>query len=310
MAIETHLDMIGFGGASNLPIWIAQDKGLFAKEGLDVKLDATKGSIAQMQNMMAGKYQVAATSIDNILAYTEEQGDVTIDNFDVVAVGGIHSGLNSVVTRPEIKAYRDIKGKPVAVDALGTGYAFVLFKILEKNGLALGKDYTAISVGGGPERLEALESKKAVAAVMSAPNDTEAEAMGYNILTDAAKELGGYQGSVYCVRRSWAKAHETEAVAWLRALIAAHDYVFAHKTEAIAVLRARLKKLDERQAETVYTSLTSGAGGLNQKAQINEAGLRTVLALRGQYAKPQKTLTDPAKYSDFGYYRKALAGMK
>ena len=304
---HTKLDMVGFGGVSNLPIWVGMDKGLFAKEGLEVTLDRTPGSIAQMQNMMAGKYQVASTSIDNIIAYTEKQGDVQIDNFDVVAVGGVHSGLNSVVVRPEIKSYRDIKGKPVAVDALGTGYAFVLFKVLEQNGLAFQKDYSVVSVGGGPERLKALEEKKAVAAVMSAPNDIEAKEKGYNILADAAKELGGYQGSAYAVRRSWAKDHEKEVVAWMRALVQAHDWVFANKAESLALLKKHVKGLDDKEANVIYTSLTSGAGGLNKHAEINMAGMKTVLALRGEYATPKKSLTDPNKYVDLSYQKKAAA---
>jgi ABC-type nitrate/sulfonate/bicarbonate transport system substrate-binding protein len=307
---QTKLDMIGFGGASNLPIWVAKDKGLFAKEGLEVKLDRTPGSVAQMQNLMAGKYQVASTSIDNIVAYAEGQGDVKIDNFDVVAVAGVHSGLNSVVTRPEIKAYKDIKGKAVAVDALGTGYAFVLFKILEKNGLHLNKDYSVVAVGGGPERLDALKSNKAVAAVMSAPNDIEAKNMGYNILADAAKELGGYQGSAYAVRRAWAKDHEKEVVAWIRALANAHDWVFANKAGSLDVLKSNIKGLNDADAEIIYTSLTTGAGGLNKKAEINMAGMKTVLALRGEYAEPKKKLTDPNKYMDLSYHQKALAGSK
>lgn len=303
---QTKLDMIGFGGASNLPIWVAMDQGLFKKVGLEVKLDRTAGSVAQMQNLMAGKYQVASTSIDNIIAYTEQQGDVKIDNFDVVAIGGVHSGLNSVVARPEIKSYKDIKGKAVAVDALGTGYAFVLFKILEKNGLAFQKDYSIVAVGGGPERLKALQENKAVAAVMSAPNDTEAKNLGYNILADAAKELGGYQGSAYAVRRSWAKDHEVETVSWLRALIAAHDWVFANKAGSIAVLKKNIKGLKDEDAEIIYTSLTTGSGGLNKKAEINVAGMKTVLSLRGEYATPKKNLTDANKYMDLSFHKKAM----
>jgi ABC-type nitrate/sulfonate/bicarbonate transport system substrate-binding protein len=302
----THLDMIGFGGASNLPIWVAISEGLFKKEGLDVKLDRTAGSIAQMQNMMAGKYQVASTSIDNIVAYAEGQGDVKIDNFDVVAVGGVHSGLNTVVARPEIKKYADVKGKAVAVDAVGTGYAFVLFKILEKNGLAFQKDYSIFAAGGGPERLQAMKENKAVIAVMSAPNDTEAKNMGYNLLADAAAELGGYQGSAYAVRRSWAKDHEKETVGWLRALVAAHDWVFANKAGALKVMKANIKDLSDADAEIIYASLTTGAGGLNKKAEINQAGMKTVLDLRGEYATPKKTLTDAGKYQDLSYYKKAM----
>jgi len=303
---QTKLDMVGFGGASNLPIWVAIDQGLFRKEGIEVKLDRTAGSVAQMQNLMAGKYQIASTAIDNIVAYAEGQGDVKIDNFDVVAVAGVHSGLNSVVARPEIKTYADIKGKPVAVDALGTGYAFVLFKILEKNGLAFQKDYSVVAVGGGPERLAALKENKAVAAVMSAPNDIEAKNMGYTILADAAKELGGYQGSAYAVRRSWAKDHEKETVAWLKALVAAHDWVFSNKAGALAVLKKNIKDLKDEDAEIVYTGLTAGSGSLNKKAEINVAGMKTVLALRGEYAEPKKNLTDPNKYMDLSFHKKAM----
>jgi ABC-type nitrate/sulfonate/bicarbonate transport system substrate-binding protein len=303
---QTKIDMIGFGGASNLPIWVAQDKGLFAKEQLEIKLDATPGSVYQMQNMMNGKYPIASTSIDNIVAYYEGQGDVKIDHFDVVAVAGVHSGLNSVVARPEIKSYEDIKGKVVAVDALGTGYAFVLFKILEKNGLELGRDYTTVAVGGGPARLDALKANKAVAAVMSAPNDTEAKNLGYNILADAAAELGGYQGSAYAVVGSWAKAHEVETVAWLRAIIAAHDWVFANKAGSLEILKSHIKNLSDADAEIIYASLTTGAGGLNKKAEINLAGMKTVLALRGEFATPKKTLADPNKYMDLSYHKKAM----
>jgi ABC-type nitrate/sulfonate/bicarbonate transport system substrate-binding protein len=99
-AALTAIDMITFGGASNLPIWLAQERGLFAREGLEITLAATKGSIPQMQNMMAGKYQLAATSVDNVMAYTEGQGDIPLDNFDLFAFAGVHSGLNSVVARP------------------------------------------------------------------------------------------------------------------------------------------------------------------------------------------------------------------
>jgi ABC-type nitrate/sulfonate/bicarbonate transport system substrate-binding protein len=308
-AAQTKIDMIGFGGASNLPVWLAIDQGIFAKHGLEVKLDRTKGSVAQIQNMMAGKYQIASTSIDNIIAYTEGQGDVKIDNFDMVAFMGVHSGLNSVVTRPEIKTYADIKGKPVAVDALGTGYAFVLFRILEKNGLALQRDYQVVAVGGGPERLAAMKEGKAVAAVLSAPNDVDAKQAGFNILADAVSELGAYQGSAYGVRRGWAKTNEKTMVNFIQAVIESHDRIFTDKAAAISVLKAHIKSLDDKEAGTIYASLTSGKGGLNRKAEINLEGVKTVLSLREEFATPKKTLTDPNKYIDLSYYETAVKGM-
>jgi hypothetical protein len=35
-------------------------------------------------------------------------------------------------------------------------------------------------------------------------------------------------------------------------------------------------------------------------------GIKTVLDLRGKYATPRKSLTDPAKYVDLAYYDKAF----
>jgi ABC-type nitrate/sulfonate/bicarbonate transport system substrate-binding protein len=305
-AALTTLDMITFGGASNLPLWLAQERGLFAREGLEIVLAATKGSIPQMQNMMAGKYQLAATSIDNVMAYAEGQGDVPIDTFDLFAFAGVHSGLNSVVARPEITDYRDIQGKTVAVDALGTGYAFLLFRILADHGLVLGRDYRAISVGGGPERLDALRKGDAVAAVMAAPSNIEARNQGYRILADdAAVAVGSYQGSIYAARRSWAPAHEREILAFIRAVAAAHELVRSDRAGALDCLKRHLKTLSAADIGEVYAGL-AGKGGLNRRAELNIAGIRTTMALRSDYAQPQKRLTDPMKYVDLAYHQKAL----
>lgn len=303
----THIDLVTFGGTSNLPVWVAKDKGFFAKEGLDVKQDVTKGSVAEIKNMMAGKYQFGTTSFDNSIAYTEGQADIKIPDYDIVGIMGVHSGMNSVVTRPEIKTYDDIKGKVAASDALNSGYGVMLFAILDKHGLKLNRDYTAIAVGSGPKRLEAMKEKKAVVAALSAPEDTEAKKEGFNILDNAVTALGvPYQGSAYVVRRSWAKAHPKEVSSFIRAIVAATDYVFADKAGAVEVLHAHVKKLTPDDLKVVYKALTDEKGGLTRGAKMNMDGVRTLLKLRTEYSKPHKVLTDPYKYVDLSYYEKAM----
>lgn len=303
-AAQTHLDIVTFGGTSNLPIWVAMDKGLFAKQGLDIKQDITKGSVAEIKNIMAGKYQIGSTSFDNSIAYTEGQADVKIDNYDIVGVAGVHSGMNSIVVRPEIKSYADLKGKVAASDALNSGYGVMLFAILEKQGLKLNRDYTAIAVGSGPKRLAAMEAGKAQVAALSAPEDIKAKRMGYNILGDAVTALGRpYQGSAYVVRRSWAKDHEKEVVAFIRAIISANDLIFTNKAEAISVLKSHVKGLSDDEGNVVYAALTNGKGGLNRKADLNIEGVKTLLDLRNKSLG--SNLHDPNKYIDMSYYEKA-----
>ena len=306
---ETRLEVVGFSGASNLPTWVAMDRGLFAKEGLEIAFTPTRGAIEQMQAMMSGRHALAITAIDNIVGFTEKQADVELPGFDLVGFAGVHSGTNYVVARPEIKSFADLKGKVAAVDALQSGYGFVLYRILEDAGLVLGRDYTPLAVGSGKGRIEAMEEGRAHVGLLAPPEDVRAKAKGYTILADAAEAIGGYQASVYAARRSWAKANEAELLAFIRAEIAAHDLVYRDKSIAVAVL-ARRMSLTQEQAEAVYGGMTAGKGGFNRAAAINFAGVATAIAVRGRYAEPKVTLGASEKYVDLSYYEIALKSMR
>jgi ABC-type nitrate/sulfonate/bicarbonate transport system substrate-binding protein len=297
----TPIRMIGFGGATNLPAWVALEKGMFAKEGLAVTLDRTAGSKDQMQDVMSGKYEFVTTAFDNIVAYTDGQGAVKFDNFDLKAILGVHSGLNSVVARPEIKTYEDLRGKTVAVDAVSSGYATVLYEILKRKGIT-DKDYKIIAVGATDGRMAALEDGRAQVGIISSPQDIQLAKKGFNILDDAAAALGESQGSVYAVRQSWAKDHEKEVLALVRAVTAAQNYVFDNKDGAIEVLMKRTPNLSKADAEDIWKRLT-GPGGLTRNASLNLKGVESVLDLRKVYGNPAKG--DASKYIDASWQQKA-----
>ena len=301
---QTEIKLIGFGGGTNVPSWVAIDKGFFEKEGLKVTQDVTPGSKEQMQDIMAGKYQFASTAFDNIVAYTEGQGTDKFPDYDVVAIMGVHSGMNTVVARPEIKKYADLKGKVAAVDSPTSGYATVLYQIIkEKAGLEQDKDYKTASVGGTSGRVKALKDGSAHVAMISSPNDMELKDEGFTILGDAAEEIGAFQGSAYAVRKSYAKDHPKEVEAFVRAIVAASDFVFSDKAGTVEVLKKRLKNLSDADASKLYDRLI-GPGGLNRRAALNTKGVETVLKLRTLYggAAPTK----PEKYIDLSYYQKVV----
>jgi ABC-type nitrate/sulfonate/bicarbonate transport system substrate-binding protein len=300
---QVEVRMIGFGGANNLVTWIAQDKGLFDKENLKVVLDVTPGSREQMQNMMSGKYHLATTAFDNIIAYTEGQGRDDLPGFDIVSIMGAHNGFNSVVVRPEINGYADIRGKALAVDSPKSGYATMMYEIIRrKTGMVQDKDYKILQVGGTGARVKALIDGTAVIAAISSPDDQQLKARGMRILGDAAAEIGAYQGSTYAVRRSWAKANEPTVLAFIRATVAATEWLVANRKGTVEVLRARVKDLDESTAQIIYDSLLA-PGGMNRRAELNLKGIDTVLELRRQAGS--KT-GEPAKYIDTSYYAKAM----
>ena len=52
------LEVILFPGAANWPLWVAQERGFFAANGLEVKLTFTPNSVHLMREILAGKYQL------------------------------------------------------------------------------------------------------------------------------------------------------------------------------------------------------------------------------------------------------------
>jgi ABC-type nitrate/sulfonate/bicarbonate transport system substrate-binding protein len=302
------LEVIVFPGGFNWPLWVGQEKGLFAANGVEVKITPTPNSVYQMENLVAGKFDIAFSAIDNVVAYDEGQGEVALPVApDLFAFVGGQYGAVRLVTKPEIRTFADLKGKSLAVDAATTGYAFVLRKILQKNGLAE-SDYTIERLGGTAARAEALMQGKTDGTILTSPLEIAPEAAGFRRLANAVDAIGPYQAVLGVARRAWAKEHEAELVGFIRGYVAALAWLAdpAHRDEAAAIYRKNLPRASEAAALKAWDVMLAGPEGFQKKGEINLAGVRTVLELRSEYGRPQKNLTDPSKYIDESYYRKAL----
>jgi len=302
------VNLIVFPGGFNWPIWVAQEKGLFAKHGIEVKITPTPSSVFQLTNLIDGKFDIAMTAIDNLIAYREGQGEAKVLGPDLIAFMGGDNGFLRLVAVPEVKTFSDLRGRTVSVDALTTGYAFVLLELLERGGLQRERDYKVERAGGVLQRFQALMEKKHAATLLLSPFEVQAEARGYTRLANATDVLGAYQGLVGGARKSWADANRDAVIGYIRAFSEAVDWLYDPKNrdEAMAILRKNIPAMTEQGAQAAYGILLHPREGFQKKAQIDLNGVRTVLALRSKYGQPQKTLTDPDRYYDASFYRAAM----
>ena len=301
------IEVIVFPGGFNWPLWVAEDKGFFARNNIGVKITPTPNSQFQLTNLIDGKFDIGMTAIDNVIAYMEGQGSApTQQKPDIFAFMGGDNGFLRFVSVPEVKTIADLKGKQLSVDSLTTGYAFVLRKLVDRAGI--GKDVEYVPAGGVLQRFQSLMEKKHAATLLISPFEVEAESKGFNRLANGSEALGAYQGLVAAARRDWAKQNEAQVVGYIRAYAAAVDwlYVPANKAEAIAILRKYVPNMAEAMANRSYDVLLDPKTGFTPKAALSEAGVKTVLDLRSEYGQPNKTLTDPRRYYDLTYYAKAI----
>jgi ABC-type nitrate/sulfonate/bicarbonate transport system substrate-binding protein len=300
------VSVIVFPGGFNWPIWVAQEKGYFAKGGIEARLTPTPSSVFQLTGLIEGKFDIAATAVDNVIAYMEGQGEVPVAvKPDLFVFMGGDTGLLSLAVQPEIKTYADLKGKTLSVDARTTGYAFVLFDLLKRKGLDPG-DYNVVRAGGVLERWQGLQERQHDGTMLIAPFDILAKANGLNVLQYALDVYGQYQGICGATRRSWAAANPGKLVAYTRGYREGLAWLFdpANKQEAIALLRKNLPQFSESLAEQSYGALVSPKGFAADGA-LSIEGVQRVLTLRSQYGEPKRALTDPLAYYDPQYYEAA-----
>ena len=307
-AQDAKLSVIAFGGGGNWPVWAAQEKGLFAKNGIAVNLSFTPNSVEQIRNLMSGKYDFGTTAYDNVVAYQEGQGETELPSEpDLFAFMGGYSGSLRFVTSPDVKTYAALKGKTVGVDAATTGFAFILYKLAAMNGLS-SDDYKVEKLGGTPARVQALMEGRIAGTMISSPSEILPESKGYTRLGDTTATFGAYQASVGVARRAWAANHGEQLVAFIRAYAAAMDWLQdpANKEEAISIYVMHTPNAPRPAAQKAYETMFAANEGFQKKAKLDLEGCRTVLKLRSEFAVPKKNLTDPLKYIDESYYAKAV----
>jgi ABC-type nitrate/sulfonate/bicarbonate transport system substrate-binding protein len=307
-AWAAKLELIVFPGGFNWPLWVAQEKGFFADNGLEVKITPTPGSVFQIQNLMAGKFDLAFSNYDNVVAYVEGQGEAPLpEPPDLFTFMAVQYGAVRLVANPDIKTIADLKGKSVAVDAATTGYAFVLYKMLQQAGVQEG-EYTVDKVGSTSQRAEALMQNKTSATILTTPLEILPESKGYRRLANATEAVGPYQAVSGVARRSWAKEHKAELIAFIKAYARSLDWIaqLAHRAEAIAIYRKQIPAATEAAAMKAWEVLVESGEGFAKRAKLDPAAMATVLKLRSEFGKPQKSLTDVNKYVDESYYLEAM----
>jgi ABC-type nitrate/sulfonate/bicarbonate transport system substrate-binding protein len=88
--------------------WLAVDKGLFAKNDLDVELIYVAGSQA-MQSLLGGTTPIGIQGIEPVFRVNAHGSDT------VMILGMVTKPPFSIIVRPEIKDYRELKGKPMGI---------------------------------------------------------------------------------------------------------------------------------------------------------------------------------------------------
>lgn len=302
------VNMITFGGGYSLPAWVAQREGFFARHGITVEITHTPNSVFLMQNLIGGKFDLTVTAMDNLVAYQEGQGEAEYEGHcDLVAFMGVDDSFQNLMAAPGIRSVADLRGKKIAVDALTTGYAFILREMIARAGMT-DADVVYERTGGGPMRLQAMLDGEYAAGLLATPLDRIAADQGFTRLGTARELLGRYQGRTGFAQRSWVRDNEAAVIGFMRGYRDAMDWLYdrGNREAAAALLMARDASVTPELARQSLDILLDDKSGFWRDLALDLEGIRTVLALRSRFGVPQKTLDDPLRYVDLALHAKAF----
>ena len=290
-----------FPGTQTLPLFAAQSKGFFARRGLSVDLKPAPNSEEQRRGLAEGRYAVVHGAADQAVALVQA-------GTDAIVVAGGDNGFNHLFVQPDIEHLADLRGRTLVADVANTGWSFVLYEILRRQGLGRG-DYSIREVGAPFQRFEAMRQDRTMAAaILNPPFAIRARRAGLKDMGAVVEAIGPYQGTVPYVLRAWAKANAGALIAYLQACIEGLRWSLdpANRAEVIRLIETQLNLPGDIAAET-YAAATDPVNGLARDAALDLAGFQTMLKLRAAF---EGSAPLPAeRYFDLSYRQRALAAL-
>jgi ABC-type nitrate/sulfonate/bicarbonate transport system substrate-binding protein len=304
-----------FRGLQNLPLYVAMHEGYFAARGLAVDLSFTTGSAAQLAGLARGEYELIQTAPDNVINYATQPAAFGVAPAAAPALAmvmGGSIGALGVYARRGLTESADVRGAALGVDNPASGFAIVLRDLLERQGLALDRDYSFTVAGGTHARCEALLAGTIAATMLYSPFDLRAADQECRQLASSAGTYSAYASGSTAGTRPWIDTHAEVVTQYIAAILQALRWLYdaANAQEAQALMRSEpALGVAPVVVPRAYAAFIAPETGFGRDAALNEDGLRQVIALRERYGTAGIHLRQPEEYCDTRWYMAACASV-
>jgi len=284
---------------SHLPVWVAKDAGLFAKNGLNIEPVQIRGGALSTMAIMSGQAVLSGVGAGSVVAARVEGGDIVLL--------ACPADLEPVylIARPEIKSPSELKGKASGVTRLGSSIHFYLRSALRMVGVDSDKELTLLQLGGSPEIITALDSGRIAAAALTIRDALPFMQRNWPVLVDLTKSDLVYPSSCVTSTRAFVKAEPKTVNAFLNAYVSAIQLI---KKDQKLSERTLIKWLKEKESATLTKSVEAFARLFKAVPYVPDRGIENILKdLANQRPVPKDFIGHPELFRDNGPLDRALS---
>jgi len=277
---------------ANADVVLAQEKGFFKEQGLNVEIQNFSSGLKVVQAVVAGGVQVGGSSIEPVLNAGARGQPLSI-------IGAYTDRLTvAMVTPKEVGSPEQLKGKTLGIQDVGAFREIMTRTVLQNAGLTAddvryrpvdATGYTGALLGGQIES-GILQQEQAVDALKK--DDS------FHVLVDLYETDPKYFYGTYFSKRDWVQENRQQAVGFLAAITKAHRFMYDNREETVNIVAKATGFTPDVVDEAYETLLVKNAvfpvnEGLEQdRLEYTVNRLKELGALEGAENVDVSTLVD------------------
>ena len=289
------------GSLSSLPLTVAERKGFFTREGLNLVVVPIPGGTDRIVAALdKGEIDTGKNATPYLIQAVLKGSDA------VAIIAQTTNPVYSLIVRPEIKGFADLKGKVLGLSTPGDTITLSALRLLSHNKIKPA-DFQAKAVVGTSARFDCLKSGECAAVPMGQPEDLGAIRDGYPRLGFTYEAGADLIFNVDMTRRAWGEKNRDALVRFVRAFAASYEYMNdpKNRAELTNIVKESLKVSDEIAREIFSPYTQPDKNVLPKRGELNLKAFNQVLALMGEAGVIPTPVMPADRFVDLHYLKMA-----
>ena len=286
---------------SALQFTIAQRKGFFSREGINLAMVPIEGGA---NNMMAaldkGTVEITRTATPYLI-------QAVLKGSEGIAIAGeTLTPIYSLIAKPEIKTFADLKGKVVGLSLAVDTISISTRKLMAKNGIKEG-NFKVKELVGTPARADCLRKGECDAVPLGQPEDFLLMKQGYQRLGVSTDAVPSFLFTVSAVRKSWGEKNQEALVRYVRGLASAFRFMrdSANRDEVVRMTAETTGSPEEIARQTLSLYFEPDRGVVPKQGELDVKGLGQVIQFMAEAGELKPPLPAPERFVDLQYLKAA-----
>lgn len=226
-------------------LWVAQERGYFAKHGLEGEILYINSGTMNIAALVGGSVQIAGGGPVSI--------EARLRGVKLTILGNPLPLLASnLVSHPDIKGVADLPGKIAGISRFGSSTDQGFRYLFRKNGFNVDRDLKMLQMGGDSSRIAALKAGTIHYTFLGAAATDQARAQGFRVLATAQQMAIPFPWTSVVVEETWLAKNRDLAYRYMKCATESIVHLKRNRSDSERIIAKYMKINDAKLARTEH----------------------------------------------------------